>query len=462
MKVWPGLTDLFRHLRRTRVQDNSYEPLREFVYLDEVSVYSLLASRKGGIATEFTESQTATLNSNVGGEIGIGFAGAKASLESSRRSSHVQASQLLRKAVIQTSFKELYEIERASLAMKPLEADKVPEVSEISELEERFSTLANERWIVDPDAMRRGELLEVEVELEADPIFRMASVITTIQELMEDNELLFGHEMTAQLPQMRSVAQLLEGLLFGLVPIRARLVSYRSASIGGREVLVHLSVLEQLPPGQKLETRPTFVVGVAQQDLFWKDIRQILFSRARHTTFCRLETSGLADRWNPVKVADVLAGIIPRFDEMMKDFNEQVGVAMSQVPDASPVVGHPSHPETDVKRTYVELLLEHHGQALTPDVLNELTSTTFPGDDWLRSVDSRRPVFNELTQRVDETLGSETSREVAYQLRSAAMEKVSIDGMLAVQMHSGSEDESGLGRNREEKVLEAEIIAVYW
>ena len=84
---------------------------------------------------------------------------AKASLESSRRSSRVQASQVLRKAVIQTSFKELYEIERASLAMKLLEADKVPEVSEISELEGRLETLASEGWIVDPDAMRRGELL---------------------------------------------------------------------------------------------------------------------------------------------------------------------------------------------------------------------------------------------------------------------------------------------------------------
>ena len=365
MRVWSGLTSLFRHFRRARDQDNSHGPLREFVYLDEVSVYSLLASRKGGIATEFTESQTASLNSRVGGELGIGFAGAKASFESTRRSGQVQASQVLRKAIIQTSFKELYEIERASLAMKPLEADKVPEVSTKSDLEDGFDTLAKDRWIVDPNTTRRGELLEVEVELEADPIFRMASVITTIQELMEDNELLFGQEITAQLPQMRSVAQLLEGLLFGLVPIRARLVSYRSASVGGREVLVHSSVLEQLPPGQKLETRPAFVVGVAQQDLFWKDIRQILFSRARHTTFCRLATSGMADKWNPVKVADVLAGIIPRFDEMMKDFNDQVGVAMSRVPDTSPLASRIAHSPADVRRTYVELLSEHHGQTLT-------------------------------------------------------------------------------------------------
>ena len=346
--------------------------------------------------------------------------------------------------------------------MTPLQADKVPEVSTMSDLEDRFDTLARDRWVVDPNAMRRGELLEVEVELEADPIFRMASVITTIQELIQDQELLFGQEITVQLPQMRSVAQLLEGLLFGLVPIRARLVSYRSASVGGREVLAHLSVLEQLPPGQKLETRQTFVVGVAQQDLFWKDIRQILFSRARHTTFCRLATSDMADRWNPVKVADVLAGIIPRFDEIMKNFNEQVGAAMSPVPEASALGGLPAHSATDVMRMYVELLSEHHGQTLNPDALDELTSTIFPGHDWLSSVDNRRPVFTELTQRVDAALGSETSNEVAYQLRSAAMEKIGIDGMPASQTHGGSENESMLGRNREERVLEAEIIAIYW
>ena len=170
----------------------------------------------------------------------------------------------------------------------------------------------------------------------------MLSVIATIQDLVENKELLFGNEVTVQLPQMRSVAQLLEGLLFGLVPIRARLVNYRAASVNGREVLIHLSVLDQLPLQQNIETNTAFVVGVAQQDLFWKDIRQVLFSQAKYTTFCRLATSGMANRWNPVKAADVLAGIIPRFDEMMRDFSEQISAAMKQAPEASALVDAPS------------------------------------------------------------------------------------------------------------------------
>ena len=60
------------------------------------------------------------------------------------------------------------------------------------------------------------------MELESDPIFRMATIITTFFELMEDNEELFGNAISAQLPEIRSVARLLESLLAGLVPIRGR------------------------------------------------------------------------------------------------------------------------------------------------------------------------------------------------------------------------------------------------
>ena len=71
---WPKrIWTWFRN--RTRTRSASSETLREFVYLDEVSVYSLLASREHGIATQFTERQTAALNSEVGSSFNIGFAG---------------------------------------------------------------------------------------------------------------------------------------------------------------------------------------------------------------------------------------------------------------------------------------------------------------------------------------------------------------------------------------------------
>ena len=175
MSVVSRIRDWLRCAKPRRVTQNSTGLLREFIYLDEVSVYSILASRKGGIAAEFTESQAASLNTDVGGSLSVGFNATKAKLGSKRQSSHVQSSQVLRKAIIQTSFKELYDIERTSLALSLPDADCVPTVRTVADLEKRLGLPDKDDWLVDPSTLRRGELLEVEVDLGADPIFRMAS-----------------------------------------------------------------------------------------------------------------------------------------------------------------------------------------------------------------------------------------------------------------------------------------------
>ena len=463
MSVASRIRDWLRGAKPRRVPENSTGLLREFVYLDEVSVYSILASRKGGIAAEFTESQTASLNSDVGGSLSVGFGATKAKLDSKLQASHVQGSQVLRKAIIQTSFKELYAIEQASLALSPPDADCVSTVHAVADLEERLDPPTKDAWLVDPSTIRRGELLEVAVELEADPIFRMASIITTLRELMEDNEHLFGDAIAAQLPQMRSMAQILEGLLVGLVPIRGRLVDYKSAKIGGRDVLVHRLLLEQMPPGTRPKAYPAFVVGVTQRDLFWKDIRRVLFSQAQYTVFCRLAISGFADRWHPVKVADVLAGISPEFDELIREFSEKAGQAMTASADTSPtLVGQDGQSGTDIIKAYAELLVTHHGGPLKPDVTDDMIQSISPEHDWLSSVDGRRAVFSKVTQRVEKALGVETSGEVAYKLRDAAMHNAGLAGAHAPQASSGSGHDAAPVPSGHERFLDAEIIAIYW
>ena len=404
-----------------------------------------------------------SLNSDVGGSLSAGFDAIKARLDSKLQAGHVQGSQVLRKAIIQTSFKELHDIERASLALSPLDADCLPTVHAVADLEERLDPLAKDDWLVDPSTIRRGELLEVEVELEADPIFRMASIITTLRELMEDNEHLFGNAISAQLPQMRSMAQVLEALLVGLVPIRGRLTDYESAKIGGRDVLVHRLLLEKMPPGKRPKSYPAFVVGVAQRDLFWKDIRRVLFSKAQYTVFCRLAISGLADSWHPVKLVDVLSGIDPQFDELIGEFSKRAGQAMSATADASPTsVGQDEHSGTEIIKAYAELLVRHHCDTLKPDVIDAVIPSISPEHDWLGSVDERRAVFSQVTQRVDEALGVATSGEVEYDIRDTAMQNAGLADALAPQSSSGSGHDAAPVPSDHERFLDAEIIAIYW
>ena len=453
-----------RRLKQPHIRNLSGGPLREFVYLDEVSVYSILASRKGGIATEFTESQTASLNSETGSSLGIGFGVANANFVSKSQTGRTQGSQVLRKAIIQTSFRELYDIESASLALTPPYADCIPTIHKIADLEEKFEQLVKDGCLVDPSTVRRGELLEVEVTLEADPIFRAASVIATLRELMEDNEHLFGQEITAQLPQMRSMAQILEGLLVGLVPIRGCLVDYQLTKIGGHEVLIHSSLLDQIAPVTGLKTYPVYVVGVAQRNLFWKDIRQVLFSDAQHTVFCRLAKAGLAERWHPVKVANVLAGIVPQFDELIGDFSEKVRLAMTAPADFSQSkVVQDTHSGMQVISEYATLLVGHHRGTIMTEMIDDLVQRISPGQDWLSSVDCRRSVFAEVTKHIDKTLGVNTSGEDAYELRNDALRRAGLAVALAPPPASnGNKANDAADTRRQEKFLEAEFVAIYW
>ena len=199
-----------------------------------------------------------------------------------------------------------------------------PQSTHSVNLERLLDSSEDTGLLVDPRALHRGDLLEVEVELEADPIFHLTTIITFFSELMEDNEELNEKAVTAQLPEIRSIARLLEKLLAGLVPIRGRLVDYECIRIRDRDILVRQSLLGQIPIDERPKAYPVILVGVGLSDLFWKDIRRVLFSKSRYTVFCRLATSGLTDRWNPVKMADVFSGIATDFDEIIQGLGDEL------------------------------------------------------------------------------------------------------------------------------------------
>ena len=452
-----------RRPRRRPVTPSSDGLLREFVYLDEVSVYSILASRKGAIPTEFTESQTASRHSDVGSSIGVGTGLINARLDSKLHASELRGSQVLRKSIIQTSFKELYEIERAALALTPLGRDSVPTVHSVPDLESRLDREPKDPWLVDPRTIRRGELMELEVELETDPIFRMTSIITTLRELMEDNEHLFGNQLPAKLPEMRSLARVLDNLLVGLVPIRGRLVDYSWANIASRDVLVHRLLLDQLSPDTSLTVYPAFVVGVAQHDLFWKDIRRVLFSQAQYTVFCRIAVSGLANRWHPVKIAGVLAGIVPQFDEMIRNFSDQAIEAMHGAGDIQETpIDNDEQSWKGIMKEYAQQILTHHGLSLDSGVISSMIDTISPEPDWLDSVDGRRSVFAKMTQCLDDALGIQICGELAYRTRNAVIQNAGASNRPVHQTQHRDGYRSASIPGNQERFLDAEIIAIYW
>ena len=437
--------------------------LREFVYLDEVSVYSILASYKSGIAMEFTESRTASLNSVDHNTASVGIGENKLGVGSQKNIGRSQGNQVLRKAIVQTSFKELCDLQKAIPKLAPLKPGEPPEITNIADLEENIDSLTENRWIIRPSTFVRGQLVEAEVALEAEPIFRVISVITTLRELFEHNEELIGTMMVSQLAQMRSIAQVLDNLLSGLIPIRGCLIDYKSIKINDEDVLVHRRILDQLASEAFSLVKPAYIVGVAESGLFWKDIRRVLFSGAQYTVYCRLSGSGLVDRWHPIKVASVLSEIVPQFDNLIREFGEQAERTMKAASKkSSKNANHEQQKALTAAKSYLDGLLAYHNSSLDPRDIQILLETLPSDCNWLTSTAQRRPVFAELTRKVDKKLNSKTPPEIACCLRQDVAREF---GMLRMHANRLSNEECGESKSdseASERFLDAEIIAIYW
>lgn len=459
MKILDRVKTWWSSRRQSRL--NSSEPLREFVYLDEVSVYSLLASRKQGIATEFTESQTASLNSELGSSLRAGLPGLGSNLDVKTQSSRSQGSQVIRKAIVQTSFKELYELEKGNLSLSTPSSLDHPTIQNPSDIERHFKALAMAKWIVDVGRMSRGDLLEAKVELEADPLFHMTTFITTLYEIMGDRDDVFGSVPAGQAREAYAIGQVLERLLAGLVPLKGRIVDYESMNLGDKEILVHQSIKDQLELSCSDSFRPVYVTGVADRGLFWKDTRQILFSGARYSVLCRLASEGLMDDWQPVKVSDMFEGIVAEFKEVIGNFSE---VARDTMEGQARVDGIAQNrgdkPGIELVKKYVSLLEEFHQKKVSSDTKENKVAAIVPPGNWLSSVVERRAVFDEVTNLVEKELGSETPGEVRLSLRQDALSSIDMEVTSSSNTFAqGSDSTTGAHSDR---FLDTEIVAVYW
>ena len=114
---------------------------------------------------------------------------------------------MVRKATVQTHFKELYEIEQPMLVIRTSAPTDPPTATDVADLEVVLVDSARGRWVVGRTELSRGELVEVNVELDTDPLFRLSTVGNTVRRLIDENAALFAPSGVVQLDEMRAVAQ---------------------------------------------------------------------------------------------------------------------------------------------------------------------------------------------------------------------------------------------------------------
>lgn len=433
-----------RQRRRKQAAKRQKATLREFVYLDEISVYSLIASRLGPVAIEFTETERASLKAEVAGS------GSSAEI----------GSQVLRKSTVQTTFKELYELEMNSLAIQPIyEGLKLPKINNINDLMAKKEILLADGWIVDPEKLVRGQLLEVEVQLEAEDIFRVSSVVSAFLEIIEGNPEMFGIE-NINVAQVKAMGRILEKLLVGLVPVSGKAMDYQILRFEEKEWIVHQKLLNELSEIKPSSTYPLYVVGVAEQSLFWKDVRRILFSKARFRVLCRLAQNGIKDSWTPVKLAHILDLVKPGLGNQIDNLGSVVLASMMNASNTDQ--------SSDQKRLmhdaligYAVLLAEHYGQIITGQDLSNSGLLSEQQCNSFGSLEERRKAFNEIASFLGERFDLELEPIVVAQYRAAALIDAGLDfSGQPIPLVASSDATSAV--SSEKRFLDAEFVAIYW
>jgi hypothetical protein len=425
------------------------------VYLDDVSVYSLMASRLGAIATEFTETEARTLASEVESSVEGSAWLAKGSARGKTAASREQGSQVVRKSIVQTAFKDLYELEAGRLALHSSAGGRTAKVGAngLSEL------TADGVWVIDPETLVRGNLVEVEVELEAEAVFRINAVVSAFLEIVQEDLEIFGVSAPQGVAEARAINRVLDRLLTGLIPIRGRAVDFAVVEVAGKELILHRDLIDSLSPPP--ESTPLFVVGVAEQRLFWKDIRRVLFSNLRYRLYCRVEQSGLQYRWTPVKLTDVIKEIAPGFEgQLLAALGDSTLSSMGEAIEGNPE-GRRGSSEVlmNAAVSFARSVAAHHGRPLGLDDAHALVAPAVAAGGSLESTDGRRRFFDPLLAVVDMALDVSTPRDVAHDCRVAATEAagLGLGGTLAPSTPLVLDDGHSAAR-----FIDTEVVAIYW
>ena len=457
------LIEKYRAKRRRKKRINAAKALdtvlREFVYLDEVSVYSLLASRQGALASEYTDIRSDSLRGEIDSNLGVSSPLVKAGLSSTLETTQSQSSQVLRKSTVQAAFKELYEGEENKLAVKPKDdTSSPPRVTSWDELRAIGDDARFDGWIVRPAELKRGKLVEFEVELRTDFVHRVASMITAFREMVEDSPEVLSLADHPNFQQIAEISRVLDRFLIGLIPIRCQILDYRSVAIGNEEFLVHNQVLNQLAKNSLYEPRDVYLVGVTEERLFWKDVRRVLFSGSHFRVMCRVGLDGLRDSWNPVKLADVLRDVAPDLAQKIDQFG-QVALMLGVNQEAT----------TDSTVALYRSALVGYGVALSDDLGHPLGAGDLEVLPFLSELSSeqcldpglRREVFEKMASHVAETAQAEVNRTTAASLRISSMldAGLGLDGRPFLPSIASQQPEAATTKG---VFVDAEIVAIYW
>lgn len=418
-------------------------PFNEFIYLDDISVISLLVSRVGELTDEIQEGWAR--EDSIGSEVGAGLGVKDISSVDSRSSFQTKSSQsvqAIRKANIQSQFRRLHQEVRDAGLLFPIES--------LADIDSVDKFLTNPNVARRFDSVTRGLLIEFDIELSADPLFDKSSIITEVAEISESHPEVFGDNLAGFVPaQMRSFARLLDRFMAGLVPIRCKVLNVSAYENDGVRFLVDKRIADTLG----LTTKEIELVGVLEKDRFWKDMRRVLFSNATVTVLGRVSVDGLQQKWTPVKLLDLFKKTVPNGDDLV------IALQSISFDQASSSEESRRSAFGCALRTYVDLWVAESGVNLTVVQQSEIDREIVANSTQGGSAEQRRHAFRSITDLLTQA-GIAIGPNEDVDMRHAALRHAGIDAFGDAGRRDAPPTPSS--QATDDQLVEVEVVAMYW
>ncbi|MCD2202686.1 DUF6414 family protein [Halobacterium sp. KA-6] len=190
---------------------------REFVYLDETSVISLIASTTGGITEQKSTVKRRQISGSITGELGDKSSSLGANVGATKE----RETQATHRYVIQSNFKELYDMRADDMVI----ADEYEEnKSYPQEIWNYITPGESNQDPIHETEVSRGNLAEINVDLGSHKVYNFYTAVGSIAEMYDVfpegsqfvNEL-ENEDLSIEI--LNAFSELVEHLLAGLVPI---------------------------------------------------------------------------------------------------------------------------------------------------------------------------------------------------------------------------------------------------
>lgn len=402
-------------------------PLREFAYLDETSVQSLLVSLVGALPSEITALTSRSSEAELGATAGATPPMlAKAELTARFKGASTSSSQVLSRAVAESLFKNLHELSQDRLVWSPAASRLQP---------------------LDVD---RGSLIEVEVELQPDPIYGFNSIMGVLSDLAEDYPALLDDPTTAMiLGESGPVNRVLERMLVGLIPLKSIALGLRAGVVDGVAVAGTADYFRSIG----VSDEPLQIVGVTEQDKYWRDVRRVLFSRDSYTILGRIGRGGVQRSWVPVKLTEVMRDIAPQFPDAI--------TRVGKVGYSKPINLREEANASALESALVHFALSIGGES-TEDRRGEVEQYATQLRDEASTLERQGTAFSRMGAWLVEVGIVETLPPNERSLRAEARAHAGLEASSKARTLSDFKSAGPAEQLPSEMLLDLEIVAIYW